>query len=76
MARTARDAPEALPTDLISFTTPAVVTVVGATVPFKEIVKDFMRSKGRKNEAIKPTDEEVSRNPKSRSAILRFIERN
>ncbi|HSX49263.1 MAG TPA: 16S rRNA (cytosine(1402)-N(4))-methyltransferase RsmH, partial [Candidatus Saccharimonadales bacterium] len=40
-----------------------------------EIVKDFMRSKGRKNEAIKPTDEEVARNPKSRSAILRFIER-
>lgn len=40
-----------------------------------EIVKDFMRSKGRKNEAIKPTGEEVSRNPKSRSAILRFIEK-
>ena len=40
-----------------------------------EIVKDFIKSKGRKNEAIKPTSEEVERNPKSRSAILRFVER-
>ncbi len=39
------------------------------------IVKDFIRSKGGKNERITPSEEEITRNPKSRSAILRSLEK-
>lgn len=38
-----------------------------------EIVKDFMREKGVKNEFFGPSDEEIKRNPKSRSAKLRVL---
>jgi len=40
-----------------------------------EIVKNFLKSKGGKNEFIRPTEEEVKRNRKSRSAILRYVEK-
>jgi 16S rRNA (cytosine1402-N4)-methyltransferase len=39
------------------------------------IVKDFIRSKGEANERITPSEEEIIKNPKSRSAILRSLEK-
>lgn len=38
-----------------------------------EIVKNFMKSKGEKNEFVRPNDEEIKKNPKSRSAKMRVL---
>lgn len=40
-----------------------------------EIVKRFFQEKGAKNEILRPSDEEVGKNPKSRSAILRILQK-
>jgi 16S rRNA (cytosine1402-N4)-methyltransferase len=39
-------------------------------------VKNFIREKGGSGEFIKPSGEEIKRNPKSRSAVLRVLEKN
>ena len=39
-------------------------------------MKEFMQAKNEKSEPVRPSDGEVRRNPKSRSAILRVLTKN
>jgi 16S rRNA (cytosine1402-N4)-methyltransferase len=66
---------EALPQAYELLKSKGILAVVSFHSLEDEIVKNFFRQKGAKNEFVRPSAEEVNKNPKSRSAILRVLEK-